>query len=76
MIQKWERQVPLVAVSPMDLDDIVKEVDQQIEWFCDKVIEPYPIHRKDKEKIFERMKTLGWIRQSEIDTYNEITKED
>lgn len=68
--------MPLVAVSQMDLDDIVKEIDQSVEWFCDKVVEPVPLHSKDKEKIFERMKSLGWIRQSEIDIYNELTKED
>ena len=60
----------------MDLDDIVKEIDQNVEWFCNQVVEPIPIHPKDKDKIFERMKTLGWIRQSEIDTYHELTKED
>ena len=60
----------------MDVDDIVKEIEQNIEWFCDKVVEPVPIHSNDREKIFERMKTLGWIRQSEIDTYNALTKED
>ena len=60
----------------MDLDDIVTEIDKNVEWFCEKVVEPVPLHPKDKEKIFERMKTLGWIRQSEIDTYIELTKED
>ena len=60
----------------MDVDDIVKEIDQTVEWFCDKVVEPIPIHPNDKERIFDRMKTLGWIRQSEIDTYNALTKED
>lgn len=60
----------------MDVDDIVKEIDRNVEWFCDKVVEPYPINPQDKEKIFTRMLALGWIRQSEIDTYHEITKED
>ena len=60
----------------MDVDDIVKEIDQSVEWFCDKVVEPVPLHPNDRQKIFERMMTLGWIRQSEIDTYNELTKED
>ena len=73
---KWATAHYLERDVAMDVDDIVKEIDQQVQWFCDKVIEPVPIHPKDKEKVFERMKTLGWIRQSEIDTYNEITKED
>ena len=60
----------------MDLDDIVKEIDQNVEWFCDKVVEPVPLTPRDRDKIFQRMLNLGWIRQSEIDTYNEITKED
>lgn len=60
----------------MDVDDTVKEVEQMMEWFCDKIVEPVPHHPKDKERILQRMMTLGWIRQSEIDTYNEITKED
>ena len=72
---KWERRI-LSAVSPMDVDDIVKEIDQSIEWFCDKVHEPTPMDKDSKDKIFRRMMTLGWIRQSEVDTYNEITKED
>lgn len=66
----------MVAVSQMDVDDIVREIDQNVEWFCEKIVEPVPINPKDKEKIFTRMLTLGWIRQSEIDTYNELTKED
>ena len=74
MIQKWERQ-PFV-VNPMDVDDIVQEIDQNIEWFCDKVVEPIPLDRQSKQKIMERMVTLGWLRQSELETYNEITKED
>lgn len=60
----------------MDVDDIVNEIDKSVEWFCEKVVEPVPLHPADREKIFQRMLTLGWIRQSEIDTYNEITKED
>jgi hypothetical protein len=60
----------------MDIDDFVKEVEQNIEWFCDKVVEPIPINKQDKEKIMKRMITLGWLRQSEYETYNEATKED
>lgn len=60
----------------MDVDDIVKEIDQQVEWFCDKIVEPVPLNPKDKDKIFERMKQLGWIRESEIETYRLLTKED
>ena len=60
----------------MDVDDIVTEIDQNIEWFCDKVVEPFPIDRQSKQKIMERMVTLGWLRPSEMETYLEITKED
>lgn len=74
MTQKWERC--LCAVIPMDVDDIVKEIDQNIEWFCDKIVEPVPTNKQDKEKIMQRMVNLGWLRNSEIETYNEITKED
>ena len=66
----------MCAASQMDVDDIVKEIDQSLEWFCDKVVEPVPLNRQDKEKVFRRMIALGWIRQSEVDTYNELTKED
>lgn len=60
----------------MDIDDFVKEVEQNIEWFCDKVVEPVPLNRQDKQKVMQRMITLGWLRQSEFETYNEATKED
>jgi len=60
----------------MDVDDIVHEVEQTLEWFCDRVIEPVPLTKQDKDKIFQRMINLGWIRQSEVDVYNDITKED
>ena len=60
----------------MDIDDFVKEVEQNIEWFCDKVVEPVPLNRQDKQKVMQRMINLGWLRQSEFETYNEATKED
>lgn len=60
----------------MDVDDFIKEIDQNVEWFCDRIVEPYPINPKDKEKIFQRMKQLGWIRESEIETYRVLTQED
>ena len=60
----------------MDIDDFVKEVDQNIEWFCDKVIEPVPLNKQDKDKIMKRMITLGWLRQSEYEIYHEAIKED
>ena len=66
----------MCAASQMDVDDIVKDIEQNLEWFCDKVVEPVPLNKQDKEKVFRRMITLGWIRQSEVDTYNELTKED
>ena len=60
----------------MDVDDFVKEIDQNIEWFCDKVVEPFPIDKQSKQKVMQRMITLGWLRQSEYETYNEATKDD
>lgn len=59
-----------------DIDDMIKEIDQSIEWFCDKVVEPVPTDKQSKEKIFERMITLGWLRKIEVETYKELTKED
>jgi len=60
----------------MDIDDMIKEIDQNIEWFCDKVVEPLPVDKQSKDKIMQRMISLGWLRQSEYETYNEATKED
>jgi hypothetical protein len=60
----------------MDIDDVIKDIDQNIEWFCDKVVEPIPIDKQSKDKIMKRMISLGWLRQSEYETYNEATKED
>ena len=60
----------------MDIDDMIKDIEQNIEWFCDKVVEPVPVDRQSKDKIMKRMITLGWLRQSEYETYNEATKED
>jgi hypothetical protein len=60
----------------MDIDDFVKEIDQNIEWFCDKVVEPVPLTKDDKEKIMRRMINLGWLRESELETYKVATRED
>ena len=60
----------------MDIDDVIKEIDQNIEWFCDKIVEPVPLTRQDKEKIMRRMINLGWLRESEFETYQMATKED
>ena len=60
----------------MDIDDMIREVDQSIEWFCDKVIEPVPLDRESKDKVMLRMVNLGWLRKSEYETYKELTKED
>ena len=57
----------------MDIDDFVAEVDQNIEWFCDKVVEPVPLTKQDKEKIMRRMIQLGWLRESELETYKVAT---
>ena len=43
----------------MDIDDVVKEIDQNIEWFCNKVVEPVPIDKQSKEKVMKRMINLG-----------------
>ena len=60
----------------MDIDDFIKEVEQNIEWFCDKIVEPVPTDKQSKDKVMKRMMSLGWLRQSEYETYNEATKED
>lgn len=60
----------------MDIDDFVAEVDQNIEWFCDKIVEPVPLDKQSKDKIMQRMIQLGWLRQSEYETYQMATKED
>ena len=60
----------------MDIDDFVKEIDQNIEWFCDKIVEPVPLTKQDKEKIMKRMIQLGWLRESELETYKVATRED
>jgi poly-beta-hydroxyalkanoate depolymerase len=59
-----------------DIDDMIKEIDQNIEWFCDKIVEPVPYNKQDKDKVMQRMINLGWLRQSEYETYKELTKED
>ena len=59
----------------MDIDDFIKEVDQSVEWFCDKVVEPVPLNEQDKDKIMQRMISLGWLRQSEYETYKVATRE-
>lgn len=60
----------------MDIDDMITEIEQNVEWFCDKLVEPVPTNKKDKEKIMERMINLGWLRRSEFDTYKEMTKDE
>lgn len=60
----------------MDVDDIIRDIDQNIEWFCDKIIEPVPINRQDKDKIMQRMIILGWLRRSEYETYKMVTEQD
>jgi hypothetical protein len=60
----------------MDTDDFIKDFEQQLEWFCDRIMEPVPIHPKDKEKVFNRMVETGWIRKSEVEIYEELTKPD
>ena len=50
----------------MDIDDMIKEIDQNIEWFCDKVVEPVPINPDDKEKVMKRMINLGQIGRAHV----------
>lgn len=60
----------------MDIDDFIEEVDRNVEWFCDKVVEPVPLNKQDKDKIMKRMIQLGWLRESEYETYKMATQED
>lgn len=60
----------------MDADEFIKEIDQNIQWFCDRIVEPVPLTEQDKDKIMKRMINLGWLRQSEYETYKMATKED
>ena len=60
----------------MDNKEFIKDIEQQLEWFCNKITEPVPINPKDQDKIFERMVQVGWIRQVEVDTYKEMTRND
>jgi hypothetical protein len=57
-----------------DTDKFLEEFDQSVEWFCSKINEPVPLTPADCDKIYNRMKNLGWIRQSEIELYKELTK--
>ena len=75
MILKWEHLRCLRRDRAMDVDDLIKEIDQNIEWFCNKTMTDVPDKPDEREKIFKRMMTLGWIRQSEVDTYNELMKD-
>lgn len=59
-----------------DTDTLIERVEQDLAWFCDKIIEPIPLHPKDREKIFKRMIQLGWLRESEYQTYLELVKKD
>jgi hypothetical protein len=59
-----------------DTDDFLADMDKQIEWFCDRIMEPVPHNPQDQDKLFERMVTVGWVRQVEIDTYKTLTRED
>ena len=60
----------------MDIDEFTKDIDQNIEWFCNRIVEPVPLNEQDKDKIMKRMINLGWLRQTEYETYKEITKKD
>jgi hypothetical protein len=63
----------------MNVEDpyqIVEEVEQSMQWFCDKVVEPYPLEKKSKERILQRMINLGWLRKSEYELYIELTNVD
>ena len=60
----------------MDTDDFIKEFEQQVEWFCNRIMEPVPKHPADQDKVYGRMVQVGWVRQSEVETYKELTKSD
>jgi hypothetical protein len=60
----------------MNADEFIKEIELHIEWFCNKIVEPVPVDKQSKDKIMKRMINLGWLRQSEYETYIEVTKED
>lgn len=60
----------------MCIDDFVKEIDENVKWFCDKVIEPIPTDMESKKRVMTRMVQLGWLRQSEFETYVDVTSED
>ena len=75
MILKWGRRKHSVE-KQMDADKFIEEVDQNIEWFCDMIVEPIPHSQQDKDKIMKRMVTLGWLRQSEVETYKDFTRKD
>jgi hypothetical protein len=66
----------LIVPKPKPVDPFVAEVEQTLEWFCNKIVEPVPIHPEDREEMFRRMMQLGWLRNSEYETYKELTKPD
>ena len=57
-----------------DNKEFIAGIDQNLEWFCGKICESVPITPDGKMKVFSRMLATGWIRQSEIDLYQELTK--
>lgn len=59
-----------------DAEDFLKYIEENLEWFCDKVVEPIPIHPQDKEKMMQRMINLGWLRKSELETYQALVADE
>jgi len=57
-------------------EEILQDIEQNIKWFCERIVEPIPLNNEDKDKIMKRMILLGWLRQSEYETYQILTKED
>jgi hypothetical protein len=54
----------------------LEELTQLREWFSDKLCESAPLHPDDITKMHRRMIQVGWLRQSEMNRYDELMKEE
>ena len=57
-------------------DDFIRLFQQQVDWFCDKLMVPSPANKNDMANTCNRMISVGWLRQSEYETYLTLTKTD
>jgi hypothetical protein len=57
-------------------EEFIKDFERQLDWFCERIMEPIPHHTENKEHIYRRMAQVGWVRQSEVDTYKLLTRSD